>query len=1105
MAKQYIAFISYRHAELDSAIAKQLHTLIEQYRIPKGLRKDNRKRLGIVFRDEEELPAASNLTTEIQTALDNTSYLIVICSKDAIQSPWCAREIDYFLQHHDRSHVLAVLASGEPVDVFPKQLTMSPDGPDAPPIEPLALDVRAESIAASCKKLRKGILRLISSILGCPYDALVMREQKRKTRRITAIAAGAMAILLGFTSMVLAKNQEIALANTQLEHKNVELNDANTALAEQKAAVQLRESQLLTQNAQEQLENADYYGAIETALSALPKDETDDRPYYAPAENILVDAMGIFNTKSSSAVLNTTVLEQVANIADYTFSQDGTRVVTVDEFGTTFCFDTRTGTQLWNSYAALEDSSLSTINPHVILCNDDQTVVRSAKKSLTGYDMQTGNLLWSADLGYLVEDYLFYHPERNVLVVGTFHTVEIFSTQYDLVEMDASTGEILHTIPLLLSPNSISFTFSSSYVDTLAHSGRFSNDGTEFYGVFIDDNKQMQCFLADLTKGTSQIVYTHDTPMFYNTDVLGIFARKDGPCHIICKGPSDDIMISAITVNLDTGKLLWQQDIPCQDTIYSSFDLGFALFLQKGILISCVDTFYYLDATSGEILGSKTVPREITSLQFVSDYDFGYSLKDGTYGIGWIQGTQDITLTTDADWLMYASLKTHQDFRVWNGGIVQMNRTDTGFWLGIGTPVSPGYVALIPEKVKNTLEIIRPVEALQVLEHTPLELPIQTGLTAYDVRIQPVGSQLVVGPFNHPEDSSKLYYYLDPATCQVTDSFNPKETYYAGELFWLPDTMQPLICNSYKGLFTLAPDGTPELLCDPQAEQAALREKDGWWYDYGLFCLASGYQTGDTTLLSAATSPKTLQIWNNGKFLRQTDLPEPLLIPPKEDVGMTRLLKVGANGWVVTSLHKDYGTIPAKKMAAYNPAQDVWTCLRGNAVFSDENAIAFAQSKAIMAGVDQDSNLLILDLNTGNVVTQFPTQIPSGSVLKMQFFLDDTHLAIKAAGGHLLIYEIRTGKLLYQDQLSNTTSSVLEVFEDPKHQRLYLNCGPYGGLCLDQSSWTALARSVNMIFYDKNADRVYLGSNGDIPVVYGQIPDTMGLVKLAGTVLAEQK
>ena len=54
MERSYIAFISYKHTEHDAAIAKQVHTLIENYIIPRSLRKDTKK-LGIVFRHHETL------------------------------------------------------------------------------------------------------------------------------------------------------------------------------------------------------------------------------------------------------------------------------------------------------------------------------------------------------------------------------------------------------------------------------------------------------------------------------------------------------------------------------------------------------------------------------------------------------------------------------------------------------------------------------------------------------------------------------------------------------------------------------------------------------------------------------------------------------------------------------------------------------------------------------------------------------------------------------------------------------------------------------------------------------------------------------------------
>jgi len=67
--RSYVAFISYRHAKLDSTVAKTLHTLIEQFRIPKGICNDNKKRLGTVFRDHEELSLSNDLSEEICNAL----------------------------------------------------------------------------------------------------------------------------------------------------------------------------------------------------------------------------------------------------------------------------------------------------------------------------------------------------------------------------------------------------------------------------------------------------------------------------------------------------------------------------------------------------------------------------------------------------------------------------------------------------------------------------------------------------------------------------------------------------------------------------------------------------------------------------------------------------------------------------------------------------------------------------------------------------------------------------------------------------------------------------------------------------------------------------
>ena len=94
---------------------------------------------------------ATNLADPIREALQNSEYLIVICSPRLPESMWCRKEIETFIEMHDREHVLAVLAEGEPAASFPEELLYreaeekQPDGSILKvkiPVEPLASDVR---------------------------------------------------------------------------------------------------------------------------------------------------------------------------------------------------------------------------------------------------------------------------------------------------------------------------------------------------------------------------------------------------------------------------------------------------------------------------------------------------------------------------------------------------------------------------------------------------------------------------------------------------------------------------------------------------------------------------------------------------------------------------------------------------------------------------------------------------------------------------------------------------------------------------------------------------------------------------------------------------
>ena len=143
---KYAAFISYRHGGIDEKVAIQIHKEMERYRLPGKIAKaKGTKSLGKIFRDAEELRAASNLSEIIREAIRESEWLIVLCTKRYKESVWCMEEIEYFIELRGRDRVIVVLIEGEPNESFPKILTEIEQNGEIVHIEPLAVNIRADS------------------------------------------------------------------------------------------------------------------------------------------------------------------------------------------------------------------------------------------------------------------------------------------------------------------------------------------------------------------------------------------------------------------------------------------------------------------------------------------------------------------------------------------------------------------------------------------------------------------------------------------------------------------------------------------------------------------------------------------------------------------------------------------------------------------------------------------------------------------------------------------------------------------------------------------------------------------------------------------------
>ena len=121
---RYTAFLSYSHK--DAAAAGRLHRRLETYRMPKRLVGTERARgpvparLAPIFRDREELPAATDLSETVRAALAQSGALIVLCSPAAAGSLWVAEEIETFRKLHPGRPILAAVLDSDPPDCFPR-------------------------------------------------------------------------------------------------------------------------------------------------------------------------------------------------------------------------------------------------------------------------------------------------------------------------------------------------------------------------------------------------------------------------------------------------------------------------------------------------------------------------------------------------------------------------------------------------------------------------------------------------------------------------------------------------------------------------------------------------------------------------------------------------------------------------------------------------------------------------------------------------------------------------------------------------------------------------------------------------------------------------
>jgi hypothetical protein len=200
---KYWAFISYSHA--DTRWGDWLHKKIESYRVPRSLvgkpSRDTKvpRRLFPIFRDREELPVSSDLGANLKNSLEQSRYLIVICSPQAAQSHWVNEEVRHYKSRYGEDRLLCFIISGEPnsqtdTECFPPAVRyrVLPNGEMTNErTEPIAADMRPQGDGAT-----RARFKLLAGLLGVNFDELWHRERRRRIRKVALYTSTVLSLTI---------------------------------------------------------------------------------------------------------------------------------------------------------------------------------------------------------------------------------------------------------------------------------------------------------------------------------------------------------------------------------------------------------------------------------------------------------------------------------------------------------------------------------------------------------------------------------------------------------------------------------------------------------------------------------------------------------------------------------------------------------------------------------------------------------------------------------------------------------------------------------------------------------------------------------------------
>lgn len=205
---KYTAFISYNSA--DDRWAKWLQRKLESYNMPTVIRNEkdvvvrkNEKREKFrVFRYRANLNTVS-LHSGLSQELDDSRWLIVICSPNSAKSEWVGKEIQHFIDTGRKDRIIPFIVSGKPYSGDGDECLNPALKAAFPEKDVLGVNINDYGDAPFFLKKRKALIRVVSYLIEIP-DAYNYLWNHHRWHLLGSFAMGGVAAALVLMAVILA-------------------------------------------------------------------------------------------------------------------------------------------------------------------------------------------------------------------------------------------------------------------------------------------------------------------------------------------------------------------------------------------------------------------------------------------------------------------------------------------------------------------------------------------------------------------------------------------------------------------------------------------------------------------------------------------------------------------------------------------------------------------------------------------------------------------------------------------------------------------------------------------------------------------------------------